>query len=83
LRRAKRVLAAVLISALILGVMSTPAFAINDVLVPADNCAPDNAQAVGHPAAPHLRATGQVFPPVSENNPGVSEGAQADVQPPC
>jgi hypothetical protein len=33
------------------------AAAINDPFVPGDNCAPDNAQAVGHPAAPVLAGT--------------------------
>ena len=82
--RAKRVLAAVLTSALLVGVVSTPALAVNDPLVPGDNCAPDNAQAVGHPASLHQQPQG-ANPPFSSNNPGVSSGAQGSVhsEAPC
>jgi hypothetical protein len=85
LSRAKKVLAAVFTSALLVGVVSSPAMAINDAAVPAEDCAPDNAEAVGHPAADNLRATGQIGPafPVAANNPGVSEGPQARTQVPC
>jgi hypothetical protein len=84
------VLAAVFTSALLVGVVSSPAMAINDAAVPAENCAPATAEAVGHPGADPLRATGQIgldetpFP-VAANNPGVSEGPQArsSTQVPC
>ena len=74
--RAKRVLAAVFTSALLVGVVISPALAVNDPLVPGDNCAPDNAQAVGHPAFIHQQPQG-ANPPFSSNNPsGVSTGAK-------
>jgi hypothetical protein len=63
---------------------ASPAFAINDIVVPAGNCAAPNSQAVGHPAAPVLLG---IFGglPVSENTPGASTGAQgqAHSQAPC
>jgi hypothetical protein len=68
---------------------ASPAGAINDLVSPADNCAPDNAQAVGHPAAPHLLGTGQISAfPVAANTPGAStepksEGAAAFTQCPA
>jgi hypothetical protein len=40
-----------------LALSAVPAGAINDPFVPGDNCAPDNAQTVGHPAAPVLAGT--------------------------
>jgi hypothetical protein len=40
-----------------LGLSAAPAGAINDPFVPGDNCAPAQAQAVGHPAAPVLAGT--------------------------
>jgi hypothetical protein len=86
LRRAKRVLAAVFSSALLVAMMSSPALAVNDPIVPGDNCAPDNAKAVGHPASdknqtPETAAN----PPFSRENPGVSTGAQGSEhsQAPC
>jgi hypothetical protein len=46
------------LAALVIGLVFTGgAAAINDPFVPAENCAPDNAQAVGHPAAPVLAGT--------------------------
>jgi hypothetical protein len=61
----------------VLAVSATPAGAVNDPLVPGDNCAPDNAQAVGHPAAANNQTpTSAANPPFSLNNPGVSTGAQ-------
>jgi len=84
--RAKRVLAAVLTSALLVGVVSSPALAVNDPLVPGDNCAPGNAQAVGHPASANNQTpTTAANPPFSSSNPGVSTGAQgsAHAEAPC
>jgi hypothetical protein len=73
--KVKKVVAGVLLTALMLGAVSGPALAINDALVPAEDCAPANAEAVGHPAASALVQTGQVSPPASRENPGVSTGA--------
>jgi hypothetical protein len=75
LRRAKRALAAALTSALLVGVVSFPALAINDALVPGDDCAANNSEAVGHPAADNEQAE-KVSPPFSRNNPGQSTGAE-------
>jgi hypothetical protein len=59
---------------------AAPAQAINDPLVPGNDCASDNAAAVGDPLAPGNPGinfhTPQVSPPVSANNPGVSTGAK-------
>ena len=53
------------------------AVAVNDPLVPAENCAPDNAQAVGHPAATNNETPPTAAnPPFSRTNPGESTGAQ-------
>jgi hypothetical protein len=55
-----------------------PSLAINDPLIPADECAPDHAPAGGHPhpeSTPPNRgiATADpVNPPVSRNNPGAT-----------
>jgi hypothetical protein len=85
--RVKRVLAAVFTSALLVGVVSSPALAVNDPLVPGDNCAPaDTAQAVGHPASTNNQTpTTAANPPFSSNNPGISTGAQGSVhsEAPC
>jgi hypothetical protein len=43
-----------LLVAAIFALSAAPATAINDPFVPAEDCAPDNSQAVGHPAAPVL-----------------------------
>ncbi len=56
--RVKRVLAAVVVSALMLAIMAAPALAIVHPNVPADQCAPAD-QAGGEPA----------FTAVSSNNP--------------
>ena len=58
--KAKQMVGAALLRVLTPGVMSSPALAINDALVPAENYAPANADAVGHPAASALVQTGQV-----------------------
>jgi hypothetical protein len=85
--RAKRVLGALATSALLVGVVASPAVAVNDPLVPGDNCAPeDTAQAVGHPALPNDQTpTTAANPPLSLNNPGLSTGAQgsAHSEAPC
>ena len=83
--RAKRLLAAAFTSALLAGALGSPALAVNDPLVPGDNCASDNSQAVGHPAFVHQQPQG-ANPPFSVNNPSpVPTAAQgsAHSQAPC
>ena len=62
----------------LLAAFSAPsAIAVNDPLVPAENCAPDNAEAVGHAAlANNQTPPTAANPPFSRNNPGESTGAQ-------
>lgn len=63
--------------ALVLTLSAPSALAVNDPLVPAENCAPDNAQAVGHPAFTNNQTPPTAAnPPFSRNNPGESTGAQ-------
>ena len=82
--RLRKVLAASLVSALILGVVSAPALAINDGRVPADECS-GNPKSVGEPTGVPLQNPGiitaePVDPPVSgPNNPGVSTGALGQI----
>ncbi len=86
--RVKRLVAATLMSALMLGVVSGPALAINDALVPAGHCA-ESSSAVGTPQGqpnPGLATTDKVGPPASNNNPGHgSTGAKGEEnsQAPC
>lgn len=62
---------------LMLTLSAPSALAVNDPLVPAENCAPANAQAVGHPAATNNQTPPTAAnPPFSRNNPGVSTGAK-------
>ena len=77
LSRVKRLVAAVFVSALLVGTVSFPALAVNDVFVPGEECAPPNSQAVGHPAFVHQQPQG-ANPPFSLNNPGESTGARAE-----
>ena len=70
-------LAAVFTSALLVGVVSSPALAVNDVFVPGDECS-ESTQAVGHPAFVHQQPEG-ANPPFSLNNPGQSTGAKASL----
>jgi hypothetical protein len=66
-----------LLFALVVGVGAPSALAVNDPVVPAENCAPDNAQAVGHPAiAANQTPATAANPPFSRNNPGASTGAK-------
>ena len=77
----RRIVLSLMVAGLMLALMATPALAINDALVPAENCAPANAEAVGHPAAmTGLAQTPQVAPPASRENPGVSTGALGEEQ---
>ena len=55
-------------------VTAAPAMAVNDPLVPGDECSA-STQAVGHPAFVHQQPQG-ANPPFSANNPGVSTGAR-------
>ena len=55
-----------------------PSGAINDMLVPGDNCAPPNAEAVGHPAL----GSPPFPPPFSLMNPGRSTGAKGEAMAP-
>jgi len=59
---------------------AAPAGAINDPLVPGNDCAAGNSAAVGDPLGvgnPGINFhTPQVSPPVSLNNPGQSTGAK-------
>ena len=82
--RAKRVFGTLCASALLVGVVGSPALAVNDPLVPGDNRAPDNSEAVGHPALVHQQPRG-ANPPFSSNNPGESTGARGSLhsQAPC
>lgn len=62
---------------LVFTVSAPSALAVNDPLVPAENCAPDNAEAVGHPAATNNETPSTAAnPPFSRNNPGESTGAE-------
>ena len=81
--RVKRMGAIAATSALLVGTVSSPVFAVNDPFVPGEDCSPDFSQAVGHPA--FIKEQSPVAgAPFSLNNPGVSEGANAgDVEPPC
>jgi hypothetical protein len=67
----------VVLAVLALGLSVPPAFAVNDPTVPGDNCAPANAEAVGHPAFSNNQTPPSAAnPPFSANNPGESTGAQ-------
>ena len=57
---AKKMVAGALLRVLMPGVMSSPALAINDALVPAENYAPANA--AGRPSASALAAAGTCSP---------------------
>ncbi|MFL5685396.1 MAG: hypothetical protein ACJ77D_05020 [Chloroflexota bacterium] len=80
----KRLLVGMTLAGSVLLASAAPALAVNDPLVPGDNCAPSNAQAVGHPAFLHQQPQG-ANPPFSSNNPGVSTGARGSLnsQAPC
>jgi hypothetical protein len=67
----------VLLACLVFGALAAPAGAVNDPFVPAEDCAPANAQAVGHPAFANQADNPQgANPPFSSNNPGASSGAR-------
>ena len=76
LSRARKALATALVSAAMLAMMVTPALAINDSQVPADECS-DNPTAVGEPGIVGLsQPNNPVGPATSANSPGASTGAQ-------
>ncbi len=77
MRRAKRLLAAACTSALLVGVLGSPALAVNDPFVPGEECAPDNSEAVGHPASAHEQSP-VADAPFSLNNPAGPGGARAE-----
>ena len=66
---------ALVLAVALFALSAPPAFAVNDPLVPAEDCAPANAEAVGHPAFVHQQPQG-ANPPFSRNNPGESTGAK-------
>jgi hypothetical protein len=82
LSRAKRALAVTLTSALLLGALSAPALAINDVVVPAGTCADEDSSSVGNTpdgSNPGIATSDQVEPAVSDKNPGQgSTGAKGE-----
>ena len=60
--------------------VASPAYAINDGRVPADECS-GNENAVGTPGGdpnPGLARAEPVGPPASANNPGNSQGARGE-----
>jgi hypothetical protein len=63
-----------------LALSAGPAGAINDPFVPAENCAPDHAQAVGHPAAPVLAGTPAGLPGPGNSDQGL---AHNNAEPNC
>jgi hypothetical protein len=67
--------------------LTSAALAINDPLVPANECSPDISAAVGDPEGGNPGINGpqtpQVSPPVSLNNPGVSTGAKGQEMSPA
>jgi hypothetical protein len=79
--RMKRVL--VLLAAVVALALPAAATGVNDPIVPGDNCAPANAEAVGHPAFVHNQTPPTAAnPPFSLNNPGESTGAQGELHAP-
>jgi hypothetical protein len=56
------------------------AAAINDPFVPAENCAPAHAQAVGHPAAPVLATTPAGLPGPGKSDAGLTHN---EAEPNC
>jgi hypothetical protein len=76
LSRVKRIVAVLATSALLVGALGSTALAVNDPLVPGDECSA-STQAVGHPASVNNETPGTAAnPPFSSNNPGVSTGAK-------
>ena len=66
----------VLLVTLLLALLAAPALAVNDPLVPGDECSA-STQAVGHPAFANQADNPQgANPPFSVNNPGKSTGAK-------
>ena len=76
MNRTTRMVAVALTSAFLLGTMGSAALAVNDPLVPGDECSA-STQAVGHPAFANQADNPQgANPPFSANNPGDSTGAK-------
>ena len=70
-----------LAGALLALVVPGPAGAINDPFVPAENCAPANAQAVGHPAFGVLTETPAGAP--GPGNSNIALSAHNNAAPNC
>jgi hypothetical protein len=85
----RRIILTLVVALVLVGATAAPAFAINDVLVPAGTCAAENSSAVGNTpdgSNPGIATSEQVAPPVSDNNPGQgSTGAKGEEksQAPC
>jgi hypothetical protein len=63
-------------SALLVGAVGSAALAVNDPIVPGDECSA-STQTVGHPALANQQDNPQgANPPFSSNNPGASTGAK-------
>ena len=74
--KARRASTVTIVSVLLVGLMGSAAFAVDDPLVPGDECSA-STQAVGHPAFFNQQDNPQgAIPPFSANNPGKSTGAQ-------
>jgi len=89
MRRLLLVLAVAAVSAAMMAFLASPALAINDPFVPANECSAGTpSEAVGEPAATHGLAQPQnpINPPVSlttGDEPGNAPGAQAPVPDAC
>jgi hypothetical protein len=75
----RRTVLSLIVAGLMMALMAAPALAVNHGQVPANECAA-SPEAGGRQAADNLRATGQVEPPASLNNPGESTGAQGEAR---
>jgi hypothetical protein len=84
----RKAIVAIVLALSLLVPLASSAWAINDFLVPADECSPSQSSAVGNPGGgsnPGIAQADPVRPPVSDNNPGESTGAkgQANSQAPA
>lgn len=79
----RRMVSVALTSALLVGAVSSPVFAVNDKFVPGDECS-ESSVAVGHPAATNEQSP-KASAPFSDENPGQSTGAKGSTneQAPC
>ena len=80
MRRSIKVLVLAIVVAALMAFLASPALAINDIFVPADQCS-GNPTVVGEPAIFGLnQPNNPVSKGVSANNPGVSTGAKGQLQ---